>query len=663
VRAAFLTLATLALLAAPDAGASPVRCQRTIEQRSHRYMQVVLAVAERCAGAGDAGAVSDCLFTELAADPALAAERARWARLVARRCRDTTPAALAYHSSCAGGGDSPCRFPTPVFDAPGEDDDVIDCLACQMGQQVRGMTVKLFQGEREWTGAADPRRACVEGIGRPGLAAFRTLDRELYRCLRRRRSPSIAACLEDRRVAERLEAAMTVWRSGAVAACAGLDPTSIPGGVFGYSNLCTGPVGFPGQACRSVAPACTLPSTTKLDAPGAEDDVLDCLRCRVEEAGLAVARGVQGANLCCTDGRCDMVTSRSFCARAQRSPAYYRIDDGAVPGFRLPHGIAFAPDGTMYVADQDDTQTPYVATVAPDGTQTVLATIPGPGVPTGIALDAARNAYVPIPCGVHSAVYRVTPAGTVSVFAGTPGVAGHAGDGGPADAALLAVPRKAVVDAAGNVYVTESGFLTLGCPANGIVSGAEDVRMIDPDGIIHTVAGAGPFGAGGEGGPALQAQLAGLLSIGLAPDGSMLLGEGGLQRLLRISPLPPAGVVERVAGRTTGPFGTYSGDGGPARLARFFDIEGVVQDADGNVILSDFQNNRIRLVDPAGSVITIAGNGVTSGPPGSGSGDGGPAELAFLGCPQDGTLAPDGRFWFHNQLGARYFRTLTRVSF
>jgi serine/threonine-protein kinase len=292
----------------------------------------------------------------------------------------------------------------------------------------------------------------------------------------------------------------------------------------------------------------------------------------------------------------------------------------------------------------------------------VLATLPEPSVPTGIVLDQSQNAYVVAGCD-QQVVYKVTPAGDLSLFAGTSGVAGHAGDGGLATDALLGGTRKAAVDAAGNVYLTESGTLTLGCSGAGVVSNAEHVRMVDTAGIIHTVAGVGPYGTAGVGGPALDAQLGLLLAMIVAPDGSMLLGEGGAQRVLRIDPLPPDGVLTHVAGRPTNPIGAYSGDGGPARLARFFSIEGIVQDADGNIILSDFQNNRIRLIDTAGSIITIAGNGVTSGPPGPGSGDGGPGEAAFVGCPQEAALAPDGRIWFHNQLGARYFRYLTRVLF
>jgi hypothetical protein len=56
--------------------------------------------------------------------------------------------------------------------------------------------------------------------------------------------------------------------------------------------------------------------TSNLDAPGGENDLLDCLACRVEEAGLSLARHVQGANLCCTGTTCDTIMTRLACQRS-----------------------------------------------------------------------------------------------------------------------------------------------------------------------------------------------------------------------------------------------------------------------------------------------------------------------------------------------------------
>lgn len=653
-----LVLATVAVAAfATSAEAvSARRCQRAIENGGRRYLQAARDIAGQCiAAGGSSGVISTCIFDAFGTQGALDKMRSRWSRRVARRCAGIDVGSeLGYSAQCPG--ELQCQFQSPELDTPGDRNDILDCLACNTEWITLRTTVKLFQAAREFPTQAQSE--CVDAIGHGGRATLATLQDQLRRCLRRRRSVSIASCLESARVSAKVEAAMTEWRSAALAACAGLPPSE-----RGYSSTCDGLPSFPGQACQTVMTPCMFGATSQLDAPGGEDDLLDCLACRVEEAGLGLARHLQGANLCCTDAGCNTIMTRQACQLADGYPVHYRIDNAGSLGANLPHGIAFAPDGTMYIADHNLSQTiKSVSTVPPGGSPSVLATLPMSGLPVGIALDASQNAYVTEGCG-DWVVHKVTPAGDVSLFAGTTGGAGYAGDGGPATEAALAGTRKTAVDAEGNVYITGSGTLTLGCPANGTVGNAEYIRMVDTNGIIHTVAGAGPYGSAGVGGPALDAQFGILLAMIIAPDGTLLLGEGGTQRILRIDPLPPVGNVVHIAGRVTTPIGAYSGDGGPARLARFFSIEGLAQDADGNVIVSDFQNNRIRLIDTAGSIITIAGNGVTSALPGPGSGDGGPAEAAFVGCPQDAAIAPDGRIWFHNQLGARYFRTLTRVLF
>ena len=83
-----------------------------------------------------------------------------------------------------------------------------------------------------------------------------------------------------------------------------------------------------------------------------------------------------------------------------------------------------------------------------------------------------------------------------------------------------------------------------------------------------------------------------------------------------------AQIITRFAG--TGVFG-YFGDGGPATAAEFFNTRGVAVDAAFNVYISDYGNSRIRRVDPAGTITTIAGNGTFGY-----SGDGGPATLAKI---------------------------------
>ncbi|HLY36479.1 MAG TPA: hypothetical protein VKU61_00485 [Candidatus Binatia bacterium] len=660
------TVALAALLVpSPGAAANPLQCQRAIERGSTRYLDALFAAADRCTATGLPYDILDCL-ANLSTDAELAGERARWSRRAARECAHSTVGAdLPYYATC----DSDvlpgrCAFPSPVLDAPGADNDVLDCLACQMRAWVSDVTIALFGGHPLPDASAGAEATCARAIATGGVTALRTLTGELGRCLGHRRGTSIAVCIDDPGLRARVDSVTATWRAQAVTACTGVDPFTVDQ-TLNYPHECNGPSGAPGQVCRVFVPPCTFASTNRLDGPGDGDDLLDCLGCRVEETALGIGRAVQGASLCCTDAGCGVVMSRKACLLAHGRPAYYRIDDSGVSGLFLPHGLAFAPDGTLYVADFGSD--PYdnggdgsgrVVTISPDLTTSPLASLPE--VPLGIALDSDRNAYVP--CGCAELIRRVTPTGEVSLFAGT-GTAGHSGDGGPATEAAIALPRRAAVDAAGNVYFTESGLLTLGCTQNGIATNAEHVRYVDPAGIMHTIFGAGPYGAAGEDGPAASAEFGALLSLIIAPDQTMVLGEVGTQRVLRIHPLSPDGIVSRLAGRPGNPFGTYSGDGGPARRARFFSVEGVAQDPDGNVVVSDFQNNRVRLIDTAGSVITIAGSGEIAGNRGPTAGDGGPGQQALVGCPQELAQGPDGRLWFHNQVATPYLRTLTRVLF
>src|SRR3546814_14804353 len=85
------------------------------------------------------------------------------------------------------------------------------------------------------------------------------------------------------------------------------------------------------------------------------------------------------------------------------------------------------------------------------------------------------------------------------------------------------------------------------------------------------------------------------------------------------------GIITRVAGN--GDAG-YSGDGGPAVQARLNKPYDVKADDRGNVYIADFANNRIRVVDPAGTIRTFAGNG-----PAGYDGDGGTAADASLNGP------------------------------
>ena len=158
--------------------------------------------------------------------------------------------------------------------------------------------------------------------------------------------------------------------------------------------------------------------------------------------------------------------------------------------------------------------------------------------------------------------------------------------------------------------------------------------------VISTLAGGGNcFGSGcGDGGFATQARLNSPLGVAVAPDGSVLIADTLNSRIRRVG---ANGIITTIAGTTTG----YSGDGGPAIQAQINSSQSVAFASDGQILIADSSNNRIRRIGSDGIITTIAGTGQSCASTGNLSnpcGDGGPAIQALLGTPLGVAAAPDG---------------------
>jgi uncharacterized protein (TIGR03437 family) len=229
-------------------------------------------------------------------------------------------------------------------------------------------------------------------------------------------------------------------------------------------------------------------------------------------------------------------------------------------------------------------------------------------VPYGVGVDAAGNLYI-ADTG-DSVVRKVTPSGTITTVAGTAGAFGYSGDGGPATAAELSEPWAVTVDAAGNLYIADS--------VNG------RIRKVSANGIITTFAGGGTGCAQqtdsvGDGCPATSASLASALSVAVDAAGHVYIGTSD-----RVRKVAADGIMTTVAG--SGLCCNYPlGDGGPATSAEVVLPYGLTVDSGGVLYISEYQANIVRKVSPAGTITTVAGSGA-----GSYSGDGGPATSAGL---------------------------------
>ena len=203
--------------------------------------------------------------------------------------------------------------------------------------------------------------------------------------------------------------------------------------------------------------------------------------------------------------------------------------------------------------------------------------------------------------------------------------------GGLAVEARLHTPEGVAVDAAGNLYIADTHN--------------SRIRKVEPSGIISTIAGTGMHGFAGDGGPAAQARLSLPRGVAVDADGSLYIADYQNHRIRRVD---PSGIISTVAG--TGERG-FGGDGGPAAQARLNFPRGVAVDTAGNLYIADYENHRIRRVDPSGAITTLAGTGERGF-----AGDGGPAAQARLGYTEGITVDADGNLYIADTGNSRIRR-------
>jgi len=340
-------------------------------------------------------------------------------------------------------------------------------------------------------------------------------------------------------------------------------------------------------------------------------------------------------------------------------------------GLYDPQGVDVDSDGNVLISDSEDDLVRMVATtsgtfygramvagdiyaIAGDGTggysgdggKAISAELSSPAQ---LAVDGEGNVLIPDSGNARVRVLALTTgtfygtamtAGDIYTVAGN-GTAGYSGNGAKATSAELDDPLSAVVDASGNLVISDAGNVRVRVVAE--TTGTFYGRAMNA-GDIYAVAGNGKAGYSGDGGKATSAGLddpTGGTSVD--PSGNLVINDSNNYRVRVVAESTgrfynrtmTAGDIYTIAG--DGALGS-SGDGGPAKSAELGRTDSTSFDGNRNLIVDDGDNVRVVAVTSgafygqamtAGDIYTIAGNDTEGF-----SGDGGAAPSAELDAPE-----------------------------
>lgn len=261
------------------------------------------------------------------------------------------------------------------------------------------------------------------------------------------------------------------------------------------------------------------------------------------------------------------------------------------------------------------------SSVPVDLVSTVVGASAGLKDPRDVVMDNCGNLY--IADKANHRILQVDRAANVTPFAGN-GTMGYSGDSQKATSATLNNPMGLAIDSSGNLYITDTGN--------------QVVRKVDGAGIISTYAGSGDKGFDGDGGPATSAKLDHPCSIDFDSAGNLYIADTYNHAIRKVD---STGTISTFAGRGR------AGDG-QATSARLLSPYGLAVDSNDNVYIADTQHHRLRKVDTAGILSTIAGTGTKGF-----GGDGGPATSAQLHAPNRIAIDGSGNVYFSDNWNQR----------
>ncbi|HEU0124017.1 MAG TPA: hypothetical protein VFQ91_26025 [Bryobacteraceae bacterium] len=263
--------------------------------------------------------------------------------------------------------------------------------------------------------------------------------------------------------------------------------------------------------------------------------------------------------------------------------AAYAGDGGAAnkASLHTPRGLAFDGNGFLYIADSGNHA---VRKISPDG---LITTAAGNGFagalgdggparaarlhsPSGVAVDPRGDVY--IADTANHRVRRITSNGLLANYAGN-GSPGLAFEGSAAVVAQLNEPRGLAFDAAGNLYIADSGN--------------NRIRRVDITGLLTTISE-----------PAFSTPA----GVAVSPAGAIFVADTGKHRICQIT---DSGVLSIAGGETSG----FRGDGGFANEALLQSPAGLAFDSQGNLAVADMDNNRVRQLRATPLVISVLEDG------------------------------------------------------
>ncbi len=261
--------------------------------------------------------------------------------------------------------------------------------------------------------------------------------------------------------------------------------------------------------------------------------------------------------------------------------------------FKFLQGVATDQAGNIFVADMDNHRIRKISTDgevstfagSEEGLEDGIGSAAKFKYPGDIVIDAFDNVYV-ADMNNHC-IRKISPEGEVITMAGTgfPGV-----DDGPGISATFSKPVRLTIDADGNLFVV--GYT------------GHRVRKVTPEGVVSTIAGSSP---GYEDGTGSEAKFFGPHGIAMDSEGNLYVGEYNNHTIRKVT---QAGVVSTLAGSNS-----IGDEDGTGASAKFNAPAGVAIDLDGNILVCDVNNHKIRMITPEGIVTTVAGigNGYSDG--------------------------------------------------